>query len=104
MGWLPVEEPSDDRWSVGDRDVRLVHVDGEGEWVGTFGTWDGYPDPEATLLRDRAAARAWVTAPLHDILAPAVIEENDWMIVATFDRGGEEAFAVAHLLKRVEAR
>ena len=104
MGWLPVKEPSDDRWAVGDRDVRLVQVDGEGDWVGTFWTWDGYPDPEATLLQDRNAARAWVTAPLHDVLTPVVIEENDWMIVATFDRRGEEAFAVAHLLKRVEAR
>jgi hypothetical protein len=104
MGWTPIEETADDRWAVGDRDVRLVHVDGEGEWVGTFWTWDGYPDPEAVLLEDRAAARAWVTAPLHEVLAPVAVEENEWMIVATFDRRGEEAYAVAHLLKPVGAR
>ena len=104
MGWIPIEGPADDRWTVGDRDVRLVHVEGEGGWVGTFWTWDGYPDPEATLLRDRTVARAWVTAPIHDVLAPVAVEENDWMIVATFDRGGEEAYAVAHQLKPVGAR
>jgi hypothetical protein len=104
MGWIPIEEPEDDRWTVDDRDVRLVHVEGEGGWVGTFWTWDGYPDPEATLLEDRTTARAWVTAPLHDVLAPVAVEENDWMIIATFDRGGEEAYAVAHVLKRVGGR
>jgi hypothetical protein len=104
MGWLPVEEPAEDRWAVGDRDVRLVHAVGEGEWVGTFWTWDGYPDPEAILLHDRAAARAWVTAPVNEVLAPVGVEENDWMIVATFDRKGEEAYAVAHLLKPVGVR
>jgi hypothetical protein len=103
MGWLPVEEAADDRWTVGDRDVRLIHVDGEGEWVGTFWTWDGYPDPEATLFPGRSAARAWVTAPLHDVLEPVSVDENDWMMVATFEREGEEAYAVAHLLKRVAA-
>ncbi len=104
MGWIPIEETADDRWTVGDRDVRLVHVEGEGGWVGTFWTWDGYPDPEATLLQDWTTARAWATAPLHDDLAPVAVEENEWMIVATFDRGGEEAYAVAHLLKVVGAR
>jgi hypothetical protein len=104
MGWLPIEESAEDRWTVGDRDVRLVRAEGEGEWVGTFWTWDGFPDPEATLLRDRTAARAWVTAPLHDVLAPVAVEENEWMIVATFDRKEEEAYAVAHLLKPVGAR
>jgi hypothetical protein len=104
MGWLPIEEAGDDRWTVGDRDVRLVPVDGEGEWVGTFWTWDGYPDPEAIPLKDRTAARERVTAPLHDVLAPVAVEENDWMIVATFDRSGEEAYAVAHFLKRLVVR
>jgi hypothetical protein len=102
MGWLPIEDASD-RWHVGDRDVRLVPADGEGTWVGTFWTWDGYPDPEATLLRDRSEARSWVTAPLHGSLEPITIEENDWMIVATFERKEEEAYAVAHRLKRLAA-
>ena len=103
MGWLPIEESAPDRWVVGDRDVRLVHVDGEGTWVGTFWTWDGYPDPEATLLADRIEARSWVAAPLHGSLEPVTIEENDWMIVATFERKEEEAYAVAHRLKRLAA-
>jgi hypothetical protein len=103
MGWLPIEESAHDRWVVGDRDVRLVHADGVGDWVGTFWTWDGYPDPEAALLRDRSEARSWVTAPLHASLEPVTIEENDWMIVATFERGEEEAYAVAHRLKRLAA-
>ena len=100
MGWLPIEEPADNRWVVGDRDVRLVHADGEGDWVGTFWTWDGYPDPEATLIGERREARAWVTAPIHG-LEPSSVEENQWMIVATFERKEEEAYAVAHRLKRV---
>ena len=35
-------------------------------------------------------------------LQPA-IEENEWMIVATFERREEEAYAVAHRLKWVKA-
>lgn len=103
MGWLPVEESAGDRWVVGDRDVRLVHADGEGDWVGTFWTWDGYPDPEATLLVGRTEARSWVTAPVHGTLEPLTVEENDWMIVATFERKEQEAYAVAHRLKRLAA-
>jgi hypothetical protein len=102
MGWLPVEEEGN-RWSVGGRDVRLVLVEGQGSWVGTFWTWDGYPDPEATLLGDRAQAREWVVSPVHGVLEPVSIEENDWMVVATFDRRGEEAYAVAHRVKRLVA-
>jgi hypothetical protein len=102
MGWLPVEEDGN-RWSVRDRDVRLVQVEGQGSWVGTFWTWDGYPDPEATLLRDRGQAREWVVSPLHAALKPVSIEENEWMVVATFDRKGEEAYAVAHRVKRLVA-
>jgi hypothetical protein len=103
MGWLPIEESADNRWLVGDRDVRLVKADGEGSWVGTFWTWDGYPDPEATLLRGREEARSWVIAPVGGVLDPSSVEENDWMIVATFERKEEEAYAVAHRLKCVAA-
>ena len=102
MGWLPIEESQEDRWSVGDRDVRLVRGEGTGDWVGTFWTWDGYPDPEAALFSGRAAASTWVTTPI-DTLEPLSVTENDWAIVATFERGGEEAYAVAHRLKRVAA-
>jgi hypothetical protein len=44
-----------------------------------------------------------VTDPLHGSLEPITIEENDWMIVATFERKEEEAYAVAHHLKRLAA-
>jgi hypothetical protein len=103
MGWLPIEEHGDERWTVGDRDVRLVRAEGIGGWVGTFWTWDGYPEPEAALFLDWNEARSWIVAPLNDALEPASIEENDWTIVATFERGGEEAYAVVHRLKRVVA-
>ena len=75
---------------MGDRDVRLVHADGEGDWVGTFWTWDGYPDPEVTLLVGRTEACSWVTAPVHGAFKPLTVEENDWMIVATFERRGRK--------------
>jgi hypothetical protein len=103
MGWLPIEEPADDRWEVGDRDVRLVRVEGEGKWVGTFWTWGGYPDPEAILLGSRAEARSWATAPLDGGIEPVTVEENAWMVAATFELGDEEAYAVAHRLKRLAA-
>jgi hypothetical protein len=100
MGWLPVIEETD-RWSVGDRDVRLVRAGGAGSWVGAFWTWDGYPDPEAAILRDRTSAREWAVAPLFGSFEPTSVEENEWMIVATYERKGEEAYAVAHRLKRL---
>jgi hypothetical protein len=103
MGWLPIEQPFPDRWTAGDRDVRLVEASGQGDWVGTFWTWDGYPDPEAVVLTDREEARSWVSAPLHDLLEPSRVEENEWSMVATFERRGEEAYAVVHRLKRLAA-
>jgi hypothetical protein len=103
MGWLPIEQPFPDRWSVGDRDVRMVEAEGQGEWVGTFWTWDGYPDPEALLLAGLNEARSWVSAPLQG-LEPSRVEENEWSVVATFEQKGEEAYAVAHRLKRLAAR
>lgn len=104
MRRLPIEESETDRWSVGDRDVRLVRAEGTGTWVGTFWTWHGYPEPEAALLGGRSEARSWAVAPLHDSLEPSSVEENEWTIVATFEQRGEEAYAVAHKLKNVVAR
>ena len=55
-----IEVIDSDRWSVRDVDVRLVGVSIEAlsrdvvPWVGTYWTRDGYPDPEAVLLADRA--------------------------------------------------
>ena len=102
MGWLAIDQPFPDRWSVGDRAVRLVKAEGQGAWVGTFWTWDGYPDPEAVLFPHLDEARSWASALLHG-LEPSRIEENEWSLVATFERGGEEAYAVAHRLKRLAA-
>jgi hypothetical protein len=101
MGWVPVEESVVDRWEVGHRDVRLVQAEGEGDWVGTFWTLGGVPDPEAILLGGQAEARSWATAPLDGGIEPVTIEENAWMIAATFELGEEEAYAVAHRLKRL---
>ena len=58
------EESLPNRWRVRDKDVRLVESNGRGGWVGTFWTGDGYPDPEAVILADREAARAWTLEPL----------------------------------------
>ena len=101
MGRLPVEVLDEDRWSVGDQDVRLVLAEGTGTWVGTFWTWHGYPEPEAVLLESRREARSWAVAPLHGSLDPSSIDENEWTVAATFEQKGEEAYAVAHKLKRV---
>jgi hypothetical protein len=103
MGWLPVQENGGDRWAIGDREVRLVRAEGGGGWIGTFWTWDGYPEPEAALFDDRDKARSWAVAPLHGALQPVTVHENDWTIVATFEQRGEEAYAVVHKLKHVVA-
>jgi hypothetical protein len=99
MGWLPIQEPFPNRWSVGDRDVRLVETIGDGTWVGTFWTWDGYPDPEAVLFSTREDARAWATGVLAGV-EPTAVSENEWSVVATFERRNEEAYAVVNRLKR----
>jgi hypothetical protein len=36
-------------------------------------------------------------------MEPVTIDENDWRILATFELGDEEAYAVAHRLKRLTA-
>jgi hypothetical protein len=102
MGWLPVTEPFPNRWTAGDHDVRLIEATGDGSWVGTFWTWDGYPDPEATLFPDRAEARSWAVAPI-DGIEPRSVIENAWSVVATFERKGEEAYAVTNRLKLLAA-
>lgn len=102
MGWLTATEPFPNRWSVADRDIRLVEAAGEGTWVGTFWTWDGYPDPEAALFPGRAEARSWAVAPITGLEATSVTE-NAWSVVATFERNNEEAYAVANRLKQLAA-
>ena len=100
MGWLPVDGPFEDRWHVGDHEIRIVEAAGEGTWVGTFWTWDGAPDPEAALFATREEARAWATGSLAGI-APASLSENEWCVIAVFARGDDEAYAVVNRLKRL---
>lgn len=100
MGWLPIDEPFPDRWTVADRDIRLVEAEGKGAWVGTFWTWDGYPDPQAVLFLDQVEAKSWASEPI-DGLVPGDVQENEWSVVAVFERNGEEAYAVVNRLKRL---
>jgi hypothetical protein len=103
-GLVGVQEVTPDRLDVGDFAVRIVSVEGDGEWVGTFWSWDGYPDPEAVLFATREQARDWACADLDSGLSPTRIEESEWLVSATFIRSGEEAYATVHRLKRVAFR
>ena len=101
-----ISVPFDGRWQVGDRDVRLVSEPwtplGDAQpWVGTYWTEDGYPDPEAMLLWGYEDAFTWVLEPPHGVTGPAEIIDRWWTIVATFPRGDEYSYAVAHLAKLV---
>jgi hypothetical protein len=104
-GWIEIDSPFDGRWEVAGRDVRLVEVpwvapEGPTPWVATYWTEDGYPDPEAHVIWSRELARSWVsTGP--DGTGPVELLEEPWMLAATFRRGDEEAYAVAHLAKVV---
>lgn len=94
------------RWQAGFRDIRLVDIPAEPWssnelWVGTYWAPDGYPDPEAVVLRGRRPAIDWCSAPVSNTLAPTRIEETEWSVAATFLIRGEEAYAVAHLAKVV---
>jgi hypothetical protein len=104
-GWIEVESPFDDRWEVAGRDVRLIRVpwsvpDGRTPWVATYWTEDGYPDPEAHIVRGRELAFRWVSDGPGGTRPVEMIEEP-WMLAATFLHGDEEAYAVAHLAKVV---
>lgn len=102
-GEFRVERPFEGRFQVGYRDVRVVEavfpsVEASELWVGTHWTEDGYPDPEATLLPGPEAARAWATAPLA-MIEPDEVHVSRWHVAATFRRGDEEAYSVAHAAK-----
>ena len=104
-GMLKIERPFDDRWSVADRDVRLVEVDWRASidvpWIGTYWTRDGAPDPEAVVLEDEVDARAWVReSPRPGLVEPQTFD-NAWFSVAAYTVRGEEEYAVAHLAKVV---
>lgn len=105
-GWSEIERPFPGRWEVGERGVRLIEAEltmpvGYGQrWVGTFWDRSGNPDPEAIVFDSKNAAREWVLESPGS--SPAIeTQELDWFVSATYVRGGEEEYAVAHLAKIV---
>lgn len=105
-GWLEVERPFDGRWTVGERDVRLLRVvadreSRDGYWIGQYWTKDGVPDPEALMLGSRDEAQNWVmeSPPGADSAIETI--EMPWFLSATYRFGEEEAYAVASLAKFV---
>jgi hypothetical protein len=98
--------PFEGRWIVAERDVRLVEVPWApmfvpDPWVGTYWTEDGYPDPEAELFWGREDARMWVAEPPTGVNAAAEFLEESWMLAATFPRGDDYSYAVAHMAKLI---
>jgi hypothetical protein len=104
-GRVEVGRPFGDRWTVGERDIRLVGVGPFGEltspWVGTYWTRHGAPDPEAVILSGEFDARAWVREPPSDGLKEPRIFDTKWSSAAIYVVQGEEEYAVAHLAKVV---
>ncbi len=102
-GLVEVDRPFDGRWSVGERDVRLVEVGRLGAlvtpWVGTYWTQHGAPDPEAIILDGEIDARAWVREPPSAGLDEPRTFDTSWSSVAIYIVHGEEEYAVAHLAK-----
>jgi hypothetical protein len=100
-------EPADEApWHVGDLTVRLVELEGLGvqhdqEWIGTYWTADGYPDPEALLLTDRAAAVDWVLEPPTGFEPAIDVNASQWFVTATYVDRGEETYAVASQAKQI---
>ncbi len=101
-----VRRPFDERWEVGDHDIRLVECDTRGVdptlewWVATHWSPDGAPDPEARLIAGRAAAREWVKEEPDQLFS--VLHETRWMMSASFGKGDDESHSVAHLAKAFE--
>jgi hypothetical protein len=101
-----VRRPFDDRWEVGDHDIRLVECDATGAdptlewWVATHWSPDGAPDPEARLIAGREEAREWVRKEPDQLFSD--LHETRWMISASFGRADDESYSVAHLAKACE--
>ena len=103
---MHVEYPFEDRWEVGNRDVRLVSTICEttggdpsfAPWVGTHWTVDGYPDPEAIVLGNREAAYRWVLEPPGSS-NPRDVDDDEWTISAAFGSPANPSYSVAHLGK-----
>jgi hypothetical protein len=105
-GWREIERPFGGRWSIGDKDVRLVPVDTEAPsanefWVGTFWTRDGAPNPEAIVLANREEAEDWVTAPPEGAASSVPETSLPWLLSVTHRRGEHEECSVAHRAKVV---
>lgn len=105
QGTLDVEQPFEDRWTVADRDVRLIPVAADAvldsPWVGTYWTRHGFPEPEALILDGERDARAWVREPPYEGLDPPIFFDTPWFSAAVYVLRGEEEYAVAHLAKVV---
>jgi hypothetical protein len=105
-GWLEIQQPLADRWSVGDRDVRLLAVPWTREssppsWIGQYWSEDGVPDPEALPFIDREEAVAWVVEAPEGAAALVETIDKPWFVSATYRFGSEEAYAIASLAKFV---
>jgi hypothetical protein len=104
-GLVEVDRPFDDRWTVGERDIRLVETDPREAivtpWVGPYWTRDGAPDPEAVILDGEIDARKWVREPTRGSLEEPRIFDTPWSSAAVYVVRGEEEYAVAHLAKVV---
>lgn len=97
-----IDRPFQGRWEIGDTWVRLVpaHLEEEVEemWVGTYWSWNGFPDPEAELFADADAAEEWALTPPSGGLAVEVFR-TPWAVGASYRvRDGQEE-AVAHRAK-----
>ena len=103
-GEMAIRRPFEGRWEVGVRDVRLVECRpklfelAEAWWVGVHWTEDGYPDPEAKLLKGRDAAVTWTQeAPAGLQLSSTQLSES--VVSSSFGEGME--LSVAHRAKVV---
>lgn len=107
-GWLEILQPFPGRWSVGDRDVRLLTIpwaqdSSPPSWIGQYWTEDGLPDPEAVPFADREEAMAWVMEPPEGATPSIDTIDKPWFVGATYWFGDEEAYAIASLAKLVSA-
>jgi hypothetical protein len=103
-GWAPVDQPFEGRWTIADKDVRLVPVEPTGTsfpepWIGTFWTEDGYPDPEAVVLDGRDAAADWVSEAPPGGEVSTARPALPWLLTVTHRRGDDESYSVVHRAK-----
>jgi hypothetical protein len=108
-GEFEVRHPFEGRWEVGIRDVRLVAVSADGFdpssdwWVGVHWTTDGFPDPEGVLLEGRSAALEWVSAPIASGSTATAVQEDPWLLAATFAERGGQSMSIALRAKVISA-